>query len=200
MKFSAVFVGAFAALAAAQGSQITSAASSAVSAASSGASSVASSVTDRSSRSSSASAGSSVTSSSASSTSSSQASSSGSSSGPATSNSVYTSTLFYQYPNTFHKPVSPTLLGSKVVTVTEGQSPTYTLPSGASTFAVTVSNVTTTYTSTNTFHGAVSKSWLVTTSYETTMGLPTSTSSEGSAAKVGAGAFGAFALGVAALL
>lgn len=35
---------------------------------------------------------------------------------------------------------------------------------------------------------------------QTTMGLPTSTQSEGSAAKLGVGAFGAFALGAAALL
>jgi hypothetical protein len=164
MKFTAVVVGTFAALAAAQGSII----SSALSGASSGASSLVSSVTDRSSRSSSASAGSSVTSSGASSTSqSSSASSTGSSSGPATTNnSVYTSTIFYQYPNTFHKPVSPTLLGSKVITISGTETPTYSLPKDASTFAVTVSNVTTTYTSTNTFHGAVSKSWLVTASYE----------------------------------
>jgi hypothetical protein len=158
MKFSAVFVGTFAALAAAQGSII----SSAVSGASSRASSLASSVTERSS---SASAGSSVTSSGASSTSQSSATSTGSS-GPATSNSVYTSTIYYQYPNTFHKPVSPTLLGSQVITVSGTNTPSYSLPKDASTFAVTVSNVTTTYTSTNTFHGAVSKSWLVTASYE----------------------------------
>lgn len=36
--------------------------------------------------------------------------------------------------------------------------------------------------------------------FQTTMGLPTSTQSEGSAAKLGVGAFGAFALGAAALL
>jgi len=197
MKFSAVFVGTFAALAAAQGSIISSAVSSAVSGGSSRASSLASSVTERSS---SASAGSSVTSSGASSTSQSSATSTGSS-GPATSNSVYTSTIYYQYPNTFHKPVSPTLLGSKVITVSGTNTPSYSLPKDASTFAVTVSNVTTTYTSTNTFHGAVSKSWLVTASYETTMGLPgTSITSEGSAGKLGVGSFGAFALGVAALL
>jgi len=83
-----------------------------------------------------------------------------------TTTSIHTTTIFYQYPNTFHKPVSPTLLGSTVVTSTQGQTSSYSLPSGASTFDVTVSNVTTTYTSTNTFHGAVSKSWLVTTSYE----------------------------------
>ncbi|CAD0041508.1 unnamed protein product [Aureobasidium pullulans] len=190
MKFSAVFVGAFAALAAAQGSQISSAvssvASSAISSGSSAASSAVSSATERSS--SSASAGSSASSSGASATSSSQSTStrdSDSDSDSMTTTSIHTTTIFYQYPNTFHKP---------------GQTSSYSLPSGASTFDVTVSNVTTTYTSTNTFHGAVSKSWLVTTSYETTMGLPTSTQSEGSAAKLGVGAFGAFALGAAALL
>ncbi|CAD0042433.1 unnamed protein product [Aureobasidium pullulans] len=111
MKFSAVFVGAFAALAAAQGSQISSAvssvASSAISSGSSAASSAVSSATERSS--SSASAGSSASSSGASATSSSQssASSSGSASGSMTTTSIHTTTIFYQYPNTFHKPVSP---------------------------------------------------------------------------------------------
>lgn len=170
MKFSTLFVGAFAALAAAQ--DVSSAASSALSGASSAASSAVSSATDRSSsasstRSSSASAAQSASSSGAAATSASSSSSgSNSDSTTSSSDSVYTSTIYYQYPNTFHKPVSPTLLGSTVITATEGQSTSYSLPKGASTFQVTISNVTTTYTSTNTFHKPVSKSWLVTTTYE----------------------------------
>lgn len=170
MKFSTLFVGAFAALAAAQGSEISSAASSAVSSVASsatgGSSSSRASSSGSSSGSSSASAANSASSSSASQTS---GSSSASGSGSVTSSaSIHTTTIFYQYPNTFHKPVSPTLLGSTVITSTDGQTSSYSLPKGASTFDVTVRNVTTTFVYTNTFHGPVSKTWLTTESYVTT--------------------------------
>ncbi|KAH0366529.1 hypothetical protein KCU89_g18808, partial [Aureobasidium melanogenum] len=79
--------------------------------------------------------------------------------------------------------------------------PSYSLPSAASTYGITVSNITTTFTYTNTFHKPVSKTWLTTQTYQTTIGAPDlATTSQGSAAKNAVGAIGAFALGVAALL